>query len=482
MLQTAAIPQGNVPPVNESRATLGDYELLHEIASGGMATVYLARKRGVGGFERLVAIKCCHPHLRRDPAFVTMFLDEARLAARIHHPNVVGTLEVSDGDALYFVMQYVEGMSLAEWIGLLLPRNERIAEPLLLRVVIDALAGLHAAHELRDHDGQSFRLVHRDVSPQNLLIGLDGVTRIADFGIAKAESRATRTRTGQVKGKTGYMPPEQILGEPLDRRADVYAAGVVLWEALVGRRLFDSESDAATINQVLNGAIPAPSEAADVSKVLDPIVMRALQFEPEARYATAVEFAQALQASGLPVVNHGAVGDAIRDFCNEQVLRLRNAAMRRSSVELAPAPSVASPAFALPGGEPARARVIWLAAGLLGISLLMVSLWLLRSRAATKIPQASVAQPSAIVPVSQPSAVGPVSPATAATTPSQIVESPSRRPAKATHQKSPPVVATHPSVNVTPHANTEAPVPPTPNLTPSARPRAKPSEFRPPDL
>lgn len=117
MLQTAAIPQGNVPPVDESRATLGDYELLHEIASGGMATVYLARKRGVGGFERLVAIKCCHPHLRRDPAFVTMFLDEARLAARIHHPNVVGTLEVSDGDALYFVMQYVEGMSLAEWIG-----------------------------------------------------------------------------------------------------------------------------------------------------------------------------------------------------------------------------------------------------------------------------------------------------------------------------------------------------------------------------
>src|ERR1700690_2074894 len=269
MSERVATSQARVQRVSDPLQTLGNYELLHEIASGGMATVYLGRKRGVGGFERLVAIKCCHPHLRRDPAFVTMFLDEARLAARIHHPNVVATLEVSDDDALYFVIHYGEGMSLADWLSRLLPQNQRIAEDLLLRVMIDGLAGLHAAHELRDHDGKSFQLVHRDVSPQNLLIGLDGVTRIADFGIAKAESRATRTRTGQVKGKTGYMPPEQILGEPLDRRADVYAAGVILWEALVGRRLFDGESDAATINQVLNNAVPAPSTVTNCSSALD---------------------------------------------------------------------------------------------------------------------------------------------------------------------------------------------------------------------
>ena len=225
MTHPAAAPEDLA--AGESLPSLGGYELLHELAAGGMATVYLGRKRGVGGFERLVAIKCCHPHLRRDPAFVAMFLDEARLAARIHHPNVVATLDVSDEDALYFVMEYVEGTSLAEWIARLALLDQRIAPALLLRVIIDGLGGLHAAHELRDHDGKSFQLVHRDVSPQNILVGLDGGTRIADFGIAKAESRATRTRTGQVKGKTGYMPPEQILGEPLDRRADVYAAGVV---------------------------------------------------------------------------------------------------------------------------------------------------------------------------------------------------------------------------------------------------------------
>ncbi len=373
-----AISQARAPRVGVPLQTLGNYELLHEIASGGMATVYLGRKCGIGGFERLVAIKCCHPHLRRDPAFVTMFLDEARLAARIHHPNVVATLEVSDDDALYFVMQYVEGMSLADWLSRLFPQNQRIAEGLLLRVMIDGLAGLHAAHELRDHDGQSFQLVHRDVSPQNLLIGLDGVTRIADFGIAKAESRATRTRTGQVKGKTGYMPPEQILGEPLDRRADVYAAGVILWEALVGRRLFDGDSDAATINQVLNNAVPPPSTVTNCSSVFDAIVQRALQFQPDDRYATAEHFAEALEETGLTIANHRAVGEAVGELCREQVLRLRSEANRDSAVGIA----VTSVPVITPNADshwPKGATLGWLAAAILGITLLITGVWALRT-------------------------------------------------------------------------------------------------------
>jgi eukaryotic-like serine/threonine-protein kinase len=314
----AMVPQLDAQRKDGSLVALGQYEILREIASGGMATVYLGQKRGIGGFERLVAIKCCHPHLRRDPAFVTMFLDEARLAAKIHHPNVVGTLDIGDDEALYFVMQYVQGSNLAEWIQHASALDQRIDEGLLLRVMLDGLNGLHAAHELRDDSGKLLNLIHRDISPHNLLIGIDGVTRIADFGIAKAETRATRTRTGQVKGKTGYMSPEQILGEPMDRRADIYAGGVVLWEALTGKRLFDAESDAAIINQVLNARVPAPSTVSDASACLDAVVSRALRFNPDERYSTALEFAQALEQSGIAAAAAQAVGDAIGAWIGEQ--------------------------------------------------------------------------------------------------------------------------------------------------------------------
>jgi serine/threonine-protein kinase len=486
MSENVASPQARVQRVNDPLQTLGNYELLHEIASGGMATVYLGRKRGIGGFERLVAIKCCHPHLRRDPAFVTMFLDEARLAARIHHPNVVATIEVSDDDALYFVMQYVEGMSLSDWLSRLLPQNQRIAEDLLLRVMIDGLAGLHAAHELRDHDGKSFQLVHRDVSPQNLLIGLDGVTRIADFGIAKAESRATRTRTGQVKGKTGYMPPEQILGEPLDRRADVYAAGVVLWEALVGRRLFDGESDAATINQVLNNAVPAPSTVTSCSIVFDDIVRRALQFQPGDRYATAEQFAQALEETGLTVANHRAVGEAVGELCRDQVACLRSETRRDSAVEIAATavpvvPAKTSDAIS-PGSR--RATLGWLAACILGVTLLVAGLWALRLHH----PAASNAAPEvltsvAIVPAQAPSssAAPPTPPATSASGSSEPFV---RRPTKVQRLKPSASITAHPTSETAPRANTEAVTPTPPPVASSApvRPRAKPSEFRPADL
>ena len=330
------------------------YELLHEIATGGMATVYLARARaeGVQGFERVVAIKVCHPHLRGEEEFTSMFLDEARLAARIHHPNVVSTLDVSEGAYLYLVMEYIEGDRISGLIKAANKRGERVPVPIALRIMIDVLQGLHAAHELKDAQGNPFNIVHRDVSPQNILVGVDGVSRITDFGIAKAEARLTITREGQVKGKMSYMAPEQLQSTGVDRRADVYAAGVVLWETLTGRRLFRADSDAETLNLVLNADVPAPSTVipaapppapeeettaqmpksipappappACITRELDAIVSRALERDPEKRFANAEVFADALEnLEGVRVASTRAVAAYINELLVDQITRRR---------------------------------------------------------------------------------------------------------------------------------------------------------------
>lgn len=283
---------------HEGRQLVDRYELVAEIASGGMATVFLARLSGVGGFQRMVAIKRLHPHLAGDQEFVDMFLDEARLAAGIHHPNVVSILEVGASPrGYYLVMEYIEGDTLARLLARAATSSQRVPEPIVIRVVLDMLAGLHAAHELKDDAGQPTSLVHRDVSPQNLLVGVDGVCRITDFGVARAATRLAGTRVGQLKGKIAYMAPEQALGQTdLDRRADVFAAGIVLWEVLAGRRLFKSENEAATLSRVLNDPIPVLHEAAPhVDPALSEIVMKALERDRDKRYATAAEFADALE-------------------------------------------------------------------------------------------------------------------------------------------------------------------------------------------
>src|SRR3984885_9026799 len=226
-------PAGARPPPPR-RYVIGD-----EIAAGGMATVHLGRMRGGGGFARTVAIKRLHAQYAKDPDFFAMLLDEGRLAASIHHPNVVATLDVvASGDDLFVVMEYLHGAPLNTILRDTVRRGERIPPPVAAAIVAGALRGLHAAHEARDAGGALLGVVHRDVSPQNILVGVDGTARVLDFGIAKARGRAHATATGQIKGKFAYMPPEQLHGEELDRRADVYAAGVVLWESLVGGRLF----------------------------------------------------------------------------------------------------------------------------------------------------------------------------------------------------------------------------------------------------
>nr|MDQ2647171.1 serine/threonine protein kinase [Myxococcota bacterium] len=275
------------------RQLVDRYELIGELASGGMATVYLARITGVGGFQRFVALKRLHPHLALDTEFVEMFLDEARLAASIHHNNVVPILEVNSNHAIgyYLVMEYVEGDTLARVLARAASKGQRIPIPIALRIALDLLSGLHAAHELRDGAGEALNLVHRDVSPQNVLVGFDGIARITDFGVARAASRLSATRVGQLKGKVAYMAPEQAQGaEDVDRRADVFSAGVVIWEALAARRLFKAENEAATLARVLATAVPALQlMSSEITAQLSAAVMKALERHPESRYATAAE-------------------------------------------------------------------------------------------------------------------------------------------------------------------------------------------------
>jgi len=272
---------------------IGRYALYKEIASGGMATVHLGRIVGAGGFSRPVAIKRLHAQFARDPSFVAMFLDEARLASRIFHPNVVAPLDVvsTDGE-LFLVMEYVRGASLSRLLRAVISENAMVPPKIAGAILSAVLHGLHAAHEARGDRGEPLDIVHRDVSPQNVLVGVDGVARVLDFGVAKAAGRMQTTRDGQLKGKLSYMAPEQIKGEAVDRRTDIYAASVVLWETLTCKRLFKAENEANALARVLAGNVPPPSrEVPGLPPAIDAVVARGIHLEPTERYATAREMA-----------------------------------------------------------------------------------------------------------------------------------------------------------------------------------------------
>ena len=266
---------------------IGRYEIIDRIAAGGMATVYVCRVQGVGGFARRMAIKVMHEHVASEPQVREMFLDEARLAARIHHPNVVSTMDVGIlGERVFMVMEYVEGPNLSR-----LCKQVELDLPTSLRIMSDALAGIHAAHEVRDDEGHLLHLVHRDISPQNILIGMDGISRITDFGIARARSRLASTPGQTIKGKLRFMAPEQALCLKLDRRTDVYAAGVVLWELMTGQRMISGANMAHTLRAVLKGPPAAPSALNPaVPEPLSRVCMRALAKEPNDRPVTAAAF------------------------------------------------------------------------------------------------------------------------------------------------------------------------------------------------
>jgi serine/threonine-protein kinase len=246
-----------------------------------------------------VAIKRLRARLAQDRDFVAMFTDEARIASRIRHPGVVPTLDVvADGRELFLVMEYIHGETLAELLRAARARHQPVPPEILATIVLDALRGLHEVHEARDERGELLDVVHRDISPQNLLVGVDGATRVLDFGIAKAAGQLHTTASGTLKGKLAYMPPEQLLHEPLDRRADLYALGVVLWEALTGQRLFSSRD---LSDRLLPEEIRPPSAVADdLPPELDRVVLRAVQSDKGRRYSTAAEMARALEAAITP--------------------------------------------------------------------------------------------------------------------------------------------------------------------------------------
>jgi serine/threonine protein kinase len=308
---------------------VGRYALHGEIASGGMAVVHFGRLLGPVGFSRPVAIKRLHPQLARDPELRAMFVDEARLASRIRHPNVVPTLDVvSQGDDLLLVMEYVHGEALNRLMRAARATAQPIPLPIVLAVMTSVLHGLHAAHEATSEAGEPLHIVHRDVSPQNVMVGVDGAARVLDFGIARAAVRVENTREGIVKGKIAYMAPEQLGGGSLDRRADVFAAAVVLWEMVAGRRLFIREDGGQVlVEKLLRGPVEPPSaHARGVPKLLDAITLHGLARSPEQRFATAREMALALEKVG-PIALLHEVGDWVQavaaDSVGERAARLK---------------------------------------------------------------------------------------------------------------------------------------------------------------
>ena len=279
---------------------IGEYELLFELASGGMATIIVARQAGDAGFERLVALKRIHKHLISDPEVFAMASDEARFAALVRHPNVVPVIGVLDAKGeLVLVQEYVEGASAASLAKRAKERGLAMPIAVASRIVCDALLGLHAAHEAKDLRGEPLELVHRDVSPQNMMVGRDGITRLIDFGIAHAAERMAKTRTGIVKGKLHYMAPEQIEERPVDRRADVFAAAAVLVELVTGNRPFGTGPDSAVMGRILIGDADTEKLAA-VAPDLVPVVQAALASDIDARPESALALKKSIAKAAPP--------------------------------------------------------------------------------------------------------------------------------------------------------------------------------------
>jgi serine/threonine-protein kinase len=341
------------------------YRLLAELGEGGMANVYLAVAKGPAGFNKLVVLKLLRPHLANDPDTLEMFLHEARLAARLNHPNVVQTYEVGmEAGRHGLIMEYLDGQSLAaicsrsrlvepgvasRALGVaegLASSDGRIAPPpppapsqlgptdegedgrrsrfplrMHLRVLVDTLTGLHYAHELTDYDKKRLELVHRDVSPHNVFVTYEGQVKLLDFGVAKAAvGYGERTQTGIIKGKLHYMAPEQMAGGTVDRRADIFAVGTMLWEAATGTRLWKGMPQVAIMNHVLNGQYPSPREVcADVSPALERIVMKAMAYDRERRYATALELQTDIEAelAATGDVKNRQIGAYVSDLFSE---------------------------------------------------------------------------------------------------------------------------------------------------------------------
>jgi eukaryotic-like serine/threonine-protein kinase len=300
-------------------ARIGRYALFDQFAVGGMATVHFGRLDGAGGFSRVVAIKRLLPHLVQNDDFTQMLLKEARLAARVRHPNVVPTLDVvaSKGDVL-LVLEYVHGESLSALCRTQAKdKKTHIPVDVAIGVMHGVLQGLDAVHDALDEKGRPLGLVHRDISPPNVIVGTDGMARVLDFGIAKALEHIEESQPNRVKGKSGYMSPEQIRGERLTQRSDVFSAGIILWELLATRRLFTAEHETERMQKILDGNYKSPTfHRPDLPSVLDDVVMRALDLDAEKRYASPREFAAALEQAA-PGATQRRVADWVTDLAGD---------------------------------------------------------------------------------------------------------------------------------------------------------------------
>jgi len=430
----SSVERGSADLADSPPEVVGRYSLFGKVASGGMATVHLGRLLGPVGFSRTVAIKKLHAHLAQDPDFVLAFVDEARLAARIQHPNIVSTLDVvSEKGQLLLVMEYVMGESLLRLLSAVRARGDLVPPKIAASIVSSALHGLHAAHEAKNDRGQPLEIVHRDVSPHNIMVGSDGVTRVLDFGVAKAMGRMQATGDGVVKGKVAYMAPEQVRGERVDRRCDVYAAGVVLWETLTGRRLFHGETQVETFARVMAGCPAPPSEhVPDLPQAFDDVTMRALRSDPRERFGTAREMAMALEACA-GIATPSEVGPWVTSLASDVLqLRARAVADVESSSDIVvmhsepPAPlgregeptqsgsvsGVRVPGDAA-GAKVRRLTVMGMAGG--GALVLVLATWLLASRTGgTRDPVATPAPSPSIAAVAPPVATVPPQAETAA--------------------------------------------------------------------
>jgi len=426
------IPMDSRAPKEMGLTQVGRYRLCFELASGGMATVYLARMEGPHGFEKLVALKRVHPHLVSERRYVEMFMDEARIASGITHPNVCSVFDFGESDGEYYLaMEYLVGEPLARLYRRAAANPEQRESTLLAvkmaRIIEEACEGLHAAHESREANGQLLNVVHRDVSPRNLFMTYSGVVKVVDFGIASARQRVHRTATGNLKGTMPYMAPEQVTGGEVDRRLDIWGLGVVLWELLTLERLFRRETEVETMYAVLVGDIPAPSDRRQgIPPELDAIVMKALQRDPEKRWQTAREMGQALSAFASE--QSARVGAADLSNWMEELFP-DGEVEKRELMELALSRGVQAPPSPqdldgeLTGARTvtaevrpetaSKSRLIWKRVGLaIGLGVLLASIaavWSFQQHALEEPPSAE-SPPSMIEPAVAPSEVEPAEP------------------------------------------------------------------------
>ncbi len=303
-LESVGGPPRLLPVVPTSRAFLaeqiriGRYDLIYRLGSGGMAAVFVGRLAGLAGFERVVSVKIIHHHLADSKKFINMFLDEARMAASIHHPNVVEIYEVGCDRGTYFMVgEFVHGPDLGRLLRRFEDRGKMLAPQYAAYIAAQVCLGLHAAHETRDKDGHPLNLIHRDVSPNNVLISYDGFVKLIDFGVAWARNKLAHTESGALKGKIGYISPEQILGHSVDRRSDIFSVGVLLYIMSTLSHPFPGKSDAERLNKIISGQIQPPSEIRkDVHPGIERIILKAMSPSPSQRYSTAQEMSEDLTA------------------------------------------------------------------------------------------------------------------------------------------------------------------------------------------